>query len=215
MLHSMAAGKTATPPAPTTKGKGNGNGNGKDAAVTVPTISPTAKTVDLSSPNVITVQVMDLAGRPEPPYDGDERTTLGTYLDFQRATVAWKLDGVSDLDIGRSFLPSRETTLGGIVKHLIDVERYWFLQILAGRDDVSYAWTDDDPDGDWRLGPEDTTASLLARYAAACDESRAVYANPGPRRLCPPRADAGERAVGGHAHDRGDGAACGPRRRAA
>jgi hypothetical protein len=120
---------------------------------------------------------MDGAGRNEPPYDGDERATLGGYLDFQRATVAWKLDGLSDADLGRSFLPSRETTLGGVVKHLIDVERYWFLQVLAGRDDVTYAWTDDDPDGDWRLGPEDTVATLLARYAAACRESRAVYAD--------------------------------------
>jgi hypothetical protein len=65
-------------------------------------------------------------------------------------------------------------TLGGLVKHLVDVERYWFLEVLAGRDDVTYAWTDDDPDGDWRVEPGETVADLLARYAAACDESRTV-----------------------------------------
>ncbi len=119
---------------------------------------------------------MDLAGRPDPPYDADERTTLGAYLDFQRATVAWKLDGVSDVDAGRSLVPSPVTTLGGVVKHLIDTERYWFQQVLAGRTDVTYAYTEDDLDGDWRLGPEDTVASLLSRYADECAQSRAALA---------------------------------------
>ncbi|BEP15489.1 DinB family protein [Acidothermaceae bacterium B102] len=120
--------------------------------------------------------MIDAAGRPEPPYDGDERATLAGYLDFQRATIAWKLAGLSDADAVRIVVPSSSMTLGGLVKHLIDVERYWFQQVLAGRDDVTYTWTDDDPDGDWRVEPAETVAVLLARYAVACDESRAVLA---------------------------------------
>jgi cell division protein FtsQ len=49
VLHSMASAKSTPPPATGTK-------KGKDAAVPVPTIPATAKTVDLSSPNVITVK---------------------------------------------------------------------------------------------------------------------------------------------------------------
>jgi hypothetical protein len=38
---------------------------------------------------------------------------------------------------------------------------------------------DDDPDGDLRVEPGETLAGLLADYARACDESRAVLAGHG------------------------------------
>jgi uncharacterized damage-inducible protein DinB len=120
--------------------------------------------------------VIDAQGRPEPPYDGDERDTMAGYLDFQRATVRWKLAGLSDADARRSVVPSPLTTLAGVVKHLIDVERYWFQQVLDGRDDLTYAWTRDDLDGDWRIEPGETVAGLLAGYDEACAQSRDVLA---------------------------------------
>ena len=36
--------------------------------------------------------------RPEPPLTGDERETLRVFLDFHRATLAMKCDGLSDED---------------------------------------------------------------------------------------------------------------------
>ena len=53
----------------------------------------------------------DSAGRPEPPVDGDEVATLLGFLDFQRATFAWKCsdldaDGLS-VTVGASSLTSR------------------------------------------------------------------------------------------------------------
>ena len=38
--------------------------------------------------------VVDEHGRPEPPAEGDETATLLGFLDFQRATLAWKYEGL-------------------------------------------------------------------------------------------------------------------------
>jgi hypothetical protein len=43
---------------------------------------------------------VDAHGRPEPPLHGDEIATLTGFLDYQRATFAWKCRGL-DAD-GRS-----------------------------------------------------------------------------------------------------------------
>ena len=68
------------------------------------------------------------------------------------------------------------TSIAGIVKHLIDVERWWFRRNLDAEDDVPFSWSDTEPDLEFELGPEDTLDSLLAEYGRACDESRAVAA---------------------------------------
>ena len=38
--------------------------------------------------------VLGEQGRPEPPQAGDETATLRGFLDFQRATFAWRTDGL-------------------------------------------------------------------------------------------------------------------------
>jgi len=37
---------------------------------------------------------LDEHGRPEPPPAADEADTLRGFLDYQRATLAWKVDGL-------------------------------------------------------------------------------------------------------------------------
>src|SRR5699024_12134117 len=50
---------------------------------------------------------IDEHGRPEPPLDGDEWETLTGFLDFQRATFAWKGAGLSRSEEHTSELQSR------------------------------------------------------------------------------------------------------------
>ena len=38
--------------------------------------------------------ILDEHGRPEPPLEGDETETLLGFLEFQRATLAWKCSGL-------------------------------------------------------------------------------------------------------------------------
>lgn len=104
----------------------------------------------------------------------DERDVLVGFLDAMRDAVARKMDGVSDAHMRDVGVPSG-TSLGGIVKHLADVERWWFQASFAGRA-LEFIGTDADPDADWRVQADDTLGALLERYRAACDESNRIVA---------------------------------------
>jgi uncharacterized damage-inducible protein DinB len=110
---------------------------------------------------------------PEPAFDADERAMLDGWLDLHLATVARKCAGLSDDDAVRSLVPSA-TTVFGIVKHLVWVERGWFQRRLAGHELVDPPFSDADPDGEFRRAQGETLASVLAEYAEECDRSRAV-----------------------------------------
>ena len=112
--------------------------------------------------------------RPEPPYLGGEKETLAGFLDLHRATLLWKLEGLDDEQLRRPMVPSG-TSLLGMVKHLAYVERWWFQQVWAGRE-VTYPWTDEDPDADWRVEPSETTEDILALYRGECARSREIAA---------------------------------------
>ena len=110
--------------------------------------------------------------RPEPPHTGAEKDTLEGFLDWQRATVLWKLEGLSDADLRRPMTTSGLTMLG-LVKHIAYVERWWFQTVFLDRD-VSYPWTDEDPDADFRIEPDESTADILDLYAQETAEARAI-----------------------------------------
>jgi uncharacterized damage-inducible protein DinB len=103
-----------------------------------------------------------------------DKDQLGRFLDYARATVVRKAEGVGDED-ARQPRTASGTSIGGLVKHLTWVERGWFRWRFLG-EEVGGPSTDDDPDGDLRVEPGETLADLLADYARACDESRAVLA---------------------------------------
>lgn len=111
--------------------------------------------------------------RIDPPHAADEKTTLLAYLDYQRATMLMKVAGLNDEQAKVSPVPSG-TSLWGLLAHLTMVERWWFTAVVADAEEVSFPWSDDDPDADWR-GPEGATlASLVADYEAECERSREV-----------------------------------------
>jgi hypothetical protein len=63
----------------------------------------------------------------KPPRTGaDEKATLVGFLDYLRAAVAAKADGVPEPQV-RSAGVASGTSLLGLVKHLAYVERFYFL----------------------------------------------------------------------------------------
>ena len=99
---------------------------------------------------------------------------LTSFLDYFRSVMIRKVEGVDDEKLRWSPVPSG-TCLGGLIKHLAYVERYWFQSVWAGRE-VAFPWTDDDPDADFRLDPDDTADSLIDLYRQECDVSRQIAA---------------------------------------
>ncbi len=97
---------------------------------------------------------------------------LEAWLDYHRATLLCKVDGVSDEDLQRPGTPSGLTLLG-LVKHLADVERGWFREVFAG-EDLSHLWSDEDPGRYWRIEPGETTEQILAFYREEVERSRGI-----------------------------------------
>src|SRR5271165_2687025 len=64
--------------------------------------------------------------RPLPPLNADERTTLESWLDFHRATLAMKCEGMGDEQGAAASVPPSGPTLTGLVQHMAEVERNWF-----------------------------------------------------------------------------------------
>jgi len=119
------------------------------------------------------------AERTDPPVQADERQSLSAFLDFQRATVIRKVEGVPKADLGRTALPTTELTLAGLLKHLALVEDSWFQAVFLG-EPLPEPWVsapfDDDPDWDFHSAPDDEPPDLLRLYTAAVGRSRDVVA---------------------------------------
>ena len=69
--------------------------------------------------------VIDDHGRPEPPAAVDETDTLLGFLDYQRATFAWKCAGLDAAGL-QATVGVSSMTLGGMLKHMAYVEDWWF-----------------------------------------------------------------------------------------
>jgi uncharacterized damage-inducible protein DinB len=121
---------------------------------------------------------VDEHGRPEPPLTADETATLLGFLDFHRATLAWKCSGLDAAGL-RATVGASSMTLGGMLKHLALVEDDWFSRWLYGREPAppwdTVDW-DADPDWDWHSAAEDTPEELLALWQDAVNRSRARVA---------------------------------------
>ncbi|WP_406473591.1 DinB family protein [Streptomyces platensis] len=78
--------------------------------------------------------------RLSPPMRGGERETLRSFLDFHRATLAMKTEGLSDEDLRRQSSPPSTLSLLGLVRHMAEVERTWFRRVING-EDIPLVWS--------------------------------------------------------------------------
>src|SRR5471032_2423008 len=122
---------------------------------------------------------LDEYGRPEPPLAADEAATLLGFHDFQRATFAWKCEGLDAAGLTATVGVST-MTLGGMLKHLAYVEISWFSRSLYGNERPppwdAVDWTTD-PDWDWHSASEDSPEQLMTMWGDAVDASRALVAD--------------------------------------
>jgi uncharacterized damage-inducible protein DinB len=61
----------------------------------------------------------------------DERRALEDWLDFQRATLQSKCTGLTADQLKEQAVPPSNLSLLGIVRHMTDVERWWFRMCVA------------------------------------------------------------------------------------
>jgi hypothetical protein len=115
-----------------------------------------------------------MSGYPEPPLAGSEEETLIGSLERQRATFAYKCEGLTSEQLRRR-VGTSEVTIGGLLKHLAYMEDINFTRELAGLP-LPAPWNDipaeDRGEHVWRSAAGDSPASLYALWAEAVARSR-------------------------------------------
>jgi hypothetical protein len=98
----------------------------------------------------------------------DERTALQGWLDFHREVLLDKCSGLTHEQLAtRSVEPSRLSLLG-LVRHMAEVEAWWFRSNVAGVHAHGFYGPDDNPEGDFEDLDSVPAEEVLARYAEEC-----------------------------------------------
>ena len=114
--------------------------------------------------------------RAEPAYELPERAMLEAWLDYERATLAVKCDGLDDNQLRIRAVPPSTMSLLGLVRHMADVESYWFRHVLSTEADTRIYWDDDNPDGDFDDIEAADVAHDFTTWRGECENARAVAA---------------------------------------
>jgi uncharacterized damage-inducible protein DinB len=108
-----------------------------------------------------------------PPLIAGEREMLRVFLDYHRATLAMKCDGLSDEELRRRSMPPSALSLLGLVRHMAEVERLWFRRVING-EDISLVWSDE---GDFQVAydaSEATRAEAFGAWQAEVEQARRI-----------------------------------------
>ncbi len=115
--------------------------------------------------------------RTDPPRVAGERESLETWLDFHRTTLLYKCAGLTAEQLARRPVPPSTLSLLGLVRHMAEVERWWFRRLFAGQPGVGDLFiTDEYPDGEFDLAEAGGAEEDLATFGTECDLARTAAA---------------------------------------
>jgi uncharacterized damage-inducible protein DinB len=117
-----------------------------------------------------------LVHRVEPPLEAAERPMLESWLEYHRATLALKCEGLDDEQLRLRSVPPSAMSLVGLVRHMAEVERYWFREVLSGERLPALYCTDDDRDADFNDVDEASGTEAFAAWRTECDLARSIAA---------------------------------------
>jgi uncharacterized damage-inducible protein DinB len=117
--------------------------------------------------------------RVDPSYVEAERPGLEAWLDWHRATLLSKCDGLDADQLARRSVPPSTLSLLGLVRHMAEVEQWWFRQVLPGGAATvsgSIYCTDASPDEDFDGARAETAEADRDTYLAEVSAAREVAA---------------------------------------
>ncbi|MEO7556289.1 MAG: DinB family protein [Acidimicrobiales bacterium] len=117
--------------------------------------------------------------RVDPGFLLPERAMLEAWLDFHRATLRWKLEGLTDEQVKERSVPPSSLSLLGLVRHMAEVERNWFRRVLDSQDANGIFYDGTNPDGDFDSVDDAVVADDLATYEAEVAAARDIAAAKG------------------------------------
>ena len=103
-----------------------------------------------------------------------ELAALNSWLDYQRATLLTKLEGLTEAQAGQRTVPT-DTTLHGLLRHVTTIEQWWFVECVAGLKEPYPYYDGEEIDWDWDLsrseGLQARRRPLCRHCASATDRS--------------------------------------------
>lgn len=120
--------------------------------------------------------------RTDPPAQADEAEMLAAFLDYYRATLLLKADGLTDEQARTPAVPPSDLNIMGLIRHMTEVERNWFQRWFTKAAAPSIYSSDDDPDEDRDIhpGPDDTLVDTISVFQREVEVSRRIAAGADP-----------------------------------
>ena len=113
--------------------------------------------------------------RTEPALIADERRSLEQWLDFHRATLLMKCTGLTAEQLKRRAVPPSRLSLLGLVRHMREVERWWF-RMHGGGENLEMPYDPDSIGLDFEALDDADAEADLRGFIEECDAARAAVA---------------------------------------
>jgi hypothetical protein len=110
--------------------------------------------------------------RAQPPRVAGERDSLESWLGFHRATLLQKCQGLTGDQLTERAADPSSLSLLGLVRHMAEVERWWFRRNFAGQSELGDLFcTEQFPDGDFDLLDSSAAEADFAAFATECSRA--------------------------------------------
>jgi len=119
----------------------------------------------------------------------DERTSLEQWLDYHRSTLLMKCAGLTAEQLKMRAVPPSRLSLLGLVRHMVEVEQWWFRMHAAQEQGLRFPF---DPDGvglDFEEVDDADAEANLEMFRQECERSRAAVAGRSLDDVVPSRGD--------------------------
>jgi hypothetical protein len=124
----------------------------------------------------MTLPVPDPPERKAPGGLLSEREMLVGWIELSRDSFQAKCAGLDGEGLALRSVPPSTLSLTGMLRHLAEVERHWFVGIFSGEEVEPMFYSEEDFDGDFDGATAANAPEALAAWVAACEVSRTVVA---------------------------------------
>ena len=107
--------------------------------------------------------------RIEPPFAADETAMLTAWLDYHRATLLLKTEGLGHDRLRERSVPPSSLSLLGLVRHMAEVERWWFRRVGHETDIGDLFCSEEFKDGDFDLVADADAEADFVTFRRECD----------------------------------------------
>lgn len=113
--------------------------------------------------------------RTGPPRISGEREALAAWLDYHRSTLLYKCQGLTAEQLKLRAVPPSRLSLLGLVRHMTEVERWWF-RIHAADTDLPFPYDPDLTGQDIEALDDADAAANIEAFTQELELARAAVA---------------------------------------